>query len=74
MIFGVNWLFKLYVLYFVIAFIMALITTKNLIVAFMAVWAIVVQFMGYGLGFLESTWAVEILKKKPEKRFPELFF
>lgn len=73
-IFGVNWLFLSYLLYFLAAFIVALFSTKNLIVASMSVWAILVQFLGYGLGFLESNWAINVLKKQPEKRFPNLFF
>ncbi|WP_248723405.1 glycosyltransferase family 2 protein [Seonamhaeicola sp. ML3] len=74
LIIGISWLFQLYVLYFVIAFFVALFVTKNVIVAIMALWAISVQFIGYGLGFLESTWAIGVLNKAPEEYFPELFF
>ncbi|WP_299550249.1 glycosyltransferase [Seonamhaeicola sp.] len=73
-IFGIHWLLLFYVLYFLIAFLVALFTTGNLNVAFMSLLAIGVQFMGYGLGFLESTWAVGVLNKDPETHFPKLFF
>jgi hypothetical protein len=36
-----------------------------------AVWK---QFYGYGIGFIESFIKVIVLKQKPEKAFPELFF
>lgn len=36
-----------------------------------AVWK---QFTGYGMGFLESHIKINILKRKPEVAFPELFF
>jgi len=72
--FGFNWLLGLYGLYFVIAFLLAFFTTKSLKVAIMAVWAIGVQFFGYGTGFLESTFAISFQKKDPETYFPKLFF
>lgn len=73
-IFGVNWLLMCYLLYFLMTFVVALFSTKNLIVALMSIWAVLVQFLGYGLGFLESYWVINVLKKQPEKRFPNLFF
>ena len=36
-----------------------------------AVWK---QFLGYGIGFLESYIKIIILKQKPEVAFPNLFF
>jgi hypothetical protein len=38
------------------------------------VWAAVIQFYGYGKGFLLSYYKVEVLKQEPQKAFPELFF
>lgn len=71
---GVKWPILAYGLYFLIAFLSALFTTKSIKVAVMALWAICIQFMGYGLGFLESTFAIRILNKDPETHFPKLFF
>ncbi|APY12069.1 glycosyl transferase family 2 [Seonamhaeicola sp. S2-3] len=66
--------FYLYLLYFVLAFVLALINTKSLIVSVQAIVAICIQFVGYGYGFLKSTWAVGVLNKDPETYFPKLFF
>ena len=63
-----------YVLYFIVAFVMALFSTKNVAVSILSLIAIMVQFFGYGSGFLKSTFAIEIFKKDPETYFPKLFF
>lgn len=73
-ILGNGWLLGLYILYFISAFILALYNTKSLKVAIMAIGAIYIQFMGYGLGFLESTFAINFLNKDPKIHFPKLFF
>ena len=72
--FQIKWLFMLYVIYFFMAFILALFSTKSLLVAILAIPAIFVQFLGYGYGFLKSTWAVSVLNKNAETHFPKLFF
>ena len=63
-----------YGLYFVMAFIWALLSTKSLMVAILVIPAILIQFIGYGYGFLKSTLAVSMLNKNPETHFPKLFF
>ncbi len=73
-ILGYSWLISIYALYFAVAFILALYTTKSIKVAVMALWAICIQFLGYGLGFLESTFVINIQNKNPETHFPKLFF
>lgn len=60
--------------YYAIAFISALVKTKNTVVAFQSLIAINIQFFGYGIGFLKSTFYIHILNKKPEQVFPKLFF
>ncbi|MBD0823105.1 glycosyltransferase [Aestuariibaculum marinum] len=74
LLFQVDAFFKLYVLYFSIAFITALISTKSIVVSVLSLIAISVQFFGYGYGFLKSTWVVSVLKRNPESQFPKLFF
>jgi glycosyltransferase involved in cell wall biosynthesis len=64
----------LYALYFVLALIIALFSTKNIVVSVLSLIAIVIQFFGYGYGFLKSTLAIEVFKKDPETHFPNLFF
>jgi len=71
---GVTFALTCYVLYFVIAFILAIISTKNIVVSVLAIPAILIQFFGYGYGFLKSTMAVSVFNKDPENHFPKLFF
>ncbi|MEO8772808.1 MAG: glycosyltransferase [Gelidibacter sp.] len=70
----IKWLLYIYIVYTMIAFLMALFTSKSLIIAVLAVIAIFVQFFGYGYGFLKATLVIKLLKENPEKRFPKLFF
>jgi len=63
-----------YGIYFLLAFILAFVSTKNFSVACQSILAIFIQFFGYGYGFLKSTFFISILKKQPEKQFPKLFF
>ncbi|WP_397362511.1 glycosyltransferase [Olleya sp. R77988] len=68
--------FPLYLLlgYYAVIFILALIKTKNLIIAFQVVLAVTIQFLGYGYGFLKSTLLLSFNSNKPEVIFPHLFF
>ncbi len=63
-----------YILYFAIALIWAFTNTKNVMVSVLAIPAILVQFFGYGYGFLKSTVVISMLNKDPETCFPQLFF
>ncbi|MDO5981181.1 glycosyltransferase [Flavivirga spongiicola] len=72
--FNFKWGLVGYMLYFVVAFIFALLNTKSIGVSMLSLMAIMIQFFGYGYGFLKSTFAVSILNKKPEIYFPKLFF
>jgi uncharacterized membrane protein len=72
--FGFWGLFDLYILYFAIIGIDAGIKNKNMGIGFLAIYAALVQFFGYGYGFLRSVWEIQILKKNPEQEFPNLFF
>jgi glycosyltransferase involved in cell wall biosynthesis len=47
---------------------------KSVYIGILSVIAVFVQFFGYGLGFLKSTFFVRILNKDPQKQFPNLFF
>ncbi|MCA0133082.1 glycosyltransferase [Winogradskyella alexanderae] len=66
--------FYIYAIYFSLAFAVALIESRSLGVAMQAIIAIVVQFFGYGYGFLKSSFYISLLRKKPEHQFPQLFF
>lgn len=74
MIFNFYLPIYLYGLYFLTAFVLALISNRSIVIAFQALFAIVIQFFGYGIGFLVSTFTLEVLRKKPKESFPQLFF
>ena len=70
----VEWFAVLYGLYFFIAFIIALITTKKFYIALLSIVAIFIQFIGYGYGFMISTFKLNWSRQSPEQQFPNLFF
>lgn len=63
-----------YGIYFVLLFITAIINNKSLKIAVLSLVAVTIQFYGYGIGFLKSFVLVQLLKRKPQEVFPELFF
>lgn len=63
-----------YLLYFITAFVLALVKEQSLKIAIFGLLAIGVQFFGYGYGFLKSTVLIRIFNKAPEQQFPELFY
>lgn len=50
------------------------IKNKNIYVGVLSLFAVFVQFFGYGMAFLKSTFYIKILKKNPKLQFPHLFF
>jgi len=60
--------------YIFLIFIDASLKNKNVIIGLLSVVAVFIQFFGYGLAFLKSTFYIQFLKKDPEKQFPKLFF
>ncbi|WP_127137909.1 glycosyltransferase [Flagellimonas oceanensis] len=73
-IFGLWLPLLLYGFYFSILFLDALIKSKNLIVGVLSIFAALIQFTGYGIGFFKSTMLLNFSNKKPEELFPKLFF
>ncbi|TLF44948.1 glycosyltransferase [Maribacter aurantiacus] len=61
-------------IYFLVLFMDATVSTKSLKVGSMAVFATLVQFGGYGFGFLKSTFYTTFSSRTPEEIFPKLFF
>ncbi|UJH69332.1 glycosyltransferase [Allomuricauda sp. SCSIO 65647] len=64
----------LYLLYFSLVFIHSSIKNGSLIVGFLSIYATLIQFIGYGWGFVKSTILVNFSGKQPEELFPKLFF
>lgn len=69
-----DWPLRLYMLYFTVIFLTSSVQNRNPLIGLLSVVAVWKQFTGYGLGFLKSFFKVSILRQKPEKAFPELFF
>lgn len=72
-VFGRPMPLLLFAIYFGVAFVMALIKT-NLVSAIMVIPTILIQFFGYGWGFLKSTFLLKLSRKTPQQLFPNLFF
>ncbi|MCL5246183.1 glycosyltransferase [Cellulophaga sp. 20_2_10] len=71
---GLPWFLFCYNLYFTILFVDSLIKNKSIIIAFLSIVAVVIQFVGYGYGFVKSTLVLSSSKKKAQELFPKLFF
>lgn len=71
---GFNILLLIFGIYCGVLFLHSSWLTKSVVVGFLSVCAVFIQFYGYGTGFLKSTILVNWLGKLPRKRFPQLFF
>lgn len=74
LIFTFDLLLQLYFVYFLVLFLVSTYQNKSIKIGYLSVIAVWKQFYGYGTGFIESYFKIIILKQKPEKAFPELFF
>ncbi len=71
---GIYFPLMLFVVYFILIFVMSMASSGNLMVAIMSIVAVLIQFTGYGLGFLKSTFKLKVSKGTEEDLFPNLFF
>ncbi|MFK5983553.1 MAG: glycosyltransferase [Flavobacteriaceae bacterium] len=60
--------------YLGLIFLDATVKNKSVYIGFMSVVALFIQFFGYGMAFIKSSFYINILKRDPEKQFPHLFF
>jgi dephospho-CoA kinase len=74
LVFAIDLPLKLYFIYFLLIFLVSSFQNRNLLIGFYSIKAVWKQFYGYGLRFIESFIKINLLKKKPEVAFPELFF
>jgi len=63
----------LFLLYFVFVFFDATLKGKSTILGLASVFAVFIQFFGYGLGFLTSVIKLRILGKSTKEAFPAMF-
>lgn len=71
---GLPYFIYLYIFYFVVIGLDASIRNKSFNIGIKAVIATIIQFWGYGTGFLASVWKIKIRKLNPQIAFPQLFF
>ena len=64
----------IYGVYFISCFLSCLIQTKNIKVALLALYAVAIQFLGYGYGFLKANWKLMGTNKPANEVLPEMFF
>lgn len=64
----------LYGIYTLLVLAHALIVTKNISIAFLAIISTYIQMFSYGWGFFESWVKINLFKMKPEEAFPSHFY
>ena len=74
MLINVYFFIYLYILYFVMVFVLASRQNKNIKIGLLALVAVAIQFYGYGSGYLKAFIKIHLMRVKPQKAFPELFF
>ncbi len=73
-LFGSGFFFGLYIVYFVMCFLLSTLQSKNLKIGLLSVYAVGIQFYGYGTGFLKAFYKINIQRRQPEEALPEMFF
>ncbi|WP_339609159.1 glycosyltransferase [uncultured Planktosalinus sp.] len=64
----------LLILYLTMVMVDSSVKNKSVYIGFISVLAVFIQFFGYGLAFVKSTFFIRVLNQKPEKCYPKLFF
>ena len=64
----------IYAFYFAIALVLAFKSTLDIIAAILTIPAILIQFFGYGWGFLKAKIKLICSRKSEMELFPNLFF
>ena len=71
----ISWLLLLPLLcYILLVLIDSTVKNKSLIIGLLSVVALFIQFFGYGMAFLKSSYYIGLLNRDPQKQFPSLFF
>ncbi len=73
-VFGNPELLLIYIAYLLIIGLDASVKNKSFNIGIAAIRATLIQFWGYGSGFLASVWKISIQNREPRIAFPELFF
>lgn len=67
-------LFFICLFYFILLFFQAVYKERKIKIGFLTIISTLIQFYGYGIGFLISSFKLKVLKQKPEIAMPEMFF
>ena len=62
------------VLYVLAVFLDSTVNNKSLYIGVLTILSLFIQFFAYGLGFFKSAFYIKLLRRDPEKQFPELFY
>lgn len=71
---GVWYFFILLMFYLFLIIMNSAVKNKSLYIGLLSVYATFIQFFGYGMAFLKSTFYIRVLNKNPKNCFPHLFF
>src|SRR5690554_5696843 len=74
LLFGNTIFISFLLIYLALVFLESLIVNKSLMISLFTLIALFIQFFGYGIAFLKSTFVIRVLKKQPQTAFPQLFF
>ena len=70
-----HWVLIIPLLFYIaLVYIDSSIKNKNMYIGALSMMALFIQFFGYGIAFLKSSFFIHLLKRDPEKQFPSLFF
>lgn len=70
-----HWILSMLLLIYIMVIVIdSAIKNKSIYIGLLSVLALFIQFFGYGMAFLKSTFLIRILKRAPQKQFPKLFF
>ncbi|RZS92602.1 glycosyltransferase [Aquimarina brevivitae] len=71
---GFWYVLPIYGIYLLILLVGGALKYNSIGIGYMVVIAVLVQFYGYGTGFLKSNYYIQLLKRDPKSQFPKLFF
>ncbi|TPN82115.1 glycosyltransferase [Aquimarina algicola] len=72
--FGWWYFLSIWMVYFLLICIGGTVRYGNFLIGLQSVIAVLIQFYGYGKGFLKSYYYIHLLKRDPQKQFKKLFF
>jgi hypothetical protein len=73
-LFNFYYLIVLYLVYFLLLGLLSTIENKSVRIGYYSIIAAIIQFYGYGKGFLNAYYQIHILNKNPQTAFPKMFF